>query len=186
VLVLLQRVPQQEVEDGRIADAALGLRVGQQDLGERRGVVLEGGGRGEVGHRGQVLLALAQTPAGEALDPLGRVAELVEAVVERAVLAAVHGLLPDEAGDGGLERGVLDAVAVVADRADEEVLAVGKDRRGHGHDVAHEQVTVAGVVLGHVGQRRLERDAAGGDRTAHGHGSSFLRAPGCVHPRRSE
>ena len=60
---------------------------------------------------------------------LGRVAELVEAVVEGAVLAAVHGLLADEAGDLALQLRVGDLVAEVAHRPDEEVLAVGEHGR---------------------------------------------------------
>ena len=72
---------------------------------------------------------MLEAPLREPLEALGRVAELVEAVVERPVLAAVHGLLADEAGDLALELGVGDLVAVVAHRADEEVLAVGEHRR---------------------------------------------------------
>ena len=72
---------------------------------------------------------MAEAPLGEPLEALGRVAELGEAVVERPVLAAVHRLLADEAGDLALELRVGDLVAVVAHRADEEVLAVGEHRR---------------------------------------------------------
>ena len=79
--------------------------------------------------RWQDLLAQLETPSGDGLTLLDRVAELGEAIVERPVLATVHRLLADEAGDLALEVGIGDPVAVVAHRPDEEVLAVGEHRR---------------------------------------------------------
>ncbi len=67
---------------------------------------------------------------------------LVEELVEAVVLAAVHGLLADEPGDLPLQVRVVDLVAVAADSADEELLAVGEHRREDGKDVAEEQVVV--------------------------------------------
>ena len=78
------------------------------------------------------------------------------------MLPAVDGLLADEAGDLALELGVADLVAVVADRADEEVLAVGEHGGQRRHQVAGEQVLVGGEVLGDRLQRLLEGDPAGG------------------------
>ena len=71
-------------------------------------------------------------------------------VVEGPVLTAVDGLLADEAGDLALELRVGDLVAVVADRSDEEVLAVGEHRRERRHHVADDQVAVGGEVLRQV------------------------------------
>ncbi len=78
---------------------------------------------------------------------LGGVAELGEAVVEGPVLAAVHGLLADEAVDLALQLRVGDLVAEVAHRADEEVLAVGEHGRQAGGHVAGDEVAVGGEVL---------------------------------------
>ena len=119
---------------------------------------------------GKHALADAQPEARHPVDAPGRVAERVESLVERAVLAAVHRLLPDEAGDLRLELGVGDAVAVVADRPDEEVLAFWEQRRQDGDDMAHHQVA-AGVVARQFLARVGELDAprlhpARGDRPA--------------------
>ena len=97
------------------------------------------------------------------LDPLGRVAESVETVVERPVLAPVHRLLADEPGDLALERRVGDLVAELADRPHEEVLAVGEHGGQRRRDVADDQVAVGGEVLGQLLERLLEGDPAGGD-----------------------
>src|SRR5207237_732651 len=98
---------------------------------------------------------------GQALEALDRVAQLVEAVVEGPVLAAVHRLLADEAGDLALQLGIGDLVAEVAYRPHEEVLAVGEHGRQAGGHVAQDEVAVVGVVLGQVLEGLLEGDAAG-------------------------
>ena len=96
-------------------------------------------------------------------NALRRIAELVEAIVERPVLAAVHRLLADEAGDLPLELGIGDLVAEVAHRPDEEVLAVGEHGGQRCRHVAEDEVAVGGEVLRHVLEGLLEGDPAGGD-----------------------
>src|SRR5207249_3288729 len=116
---------------------------------------------------------------GEPLEPLGRIAQLVEAVVEGAVLAAVHRLLADEAGDLAPELGIGDPVAELSHRPDEEVLAVGEDRGQGSGEVAENQVLVDGEVPRHVLQRVLEGEAAGRHGAGGDAGSShFLNLDG--------
>ena len=60
----------------------------------------------------------------------GRISVLDEQLVERAVLAPVHRLLTDEAGDGlDAELGIGDELAMLLHRVDEEPLAFGKQQR---------------------------------------------------------
>src|SRR5439155_20728335 len=92
---------------------------------------------------------------------LGRIAQLVEAVVERAVLTPMHGLLTDETRDLALELRISDLVAEVAHGPHEEVLTVGEDGGERGGEVAVEQVTVGREVPRHRLQRLFERDAPG-------------------------
>ena len=79
------------------------------------------------------------------------------------MLAAVHGLLADEAGDLALEDRIGDLVAVVADGSDEEVLTVGEHGRQAGGQMAEDHVAISGEVAGQVLERRVERDATGRD-----------------------
>src|SRR5690606_4106232 len=103
-------------------------------------------------------------------EPLGGVPELGEAVVEGAVLAPVHGLLPDEAGDVALQLGIGDLVSEVAHGADEELLAVGEHGGQRGGEGAEDQVSVDREVAGDVLQGLLEGDPAGGDLALGGGG----------------
>ncbi len=129
MLGLLERVPDEEVAHRVGTHDGADLLVGEHELGQGRGEVLECGGGRQVGLGREDALADAQRPPGDPLVVLGRVAELGQAVVEDAVLPPVHGLLPDEAGHLALERGVGHLVAEVAHRANEVVLAVGEHRR---------------------------------------------------------
>ncbi|MEZ5207736.1 MAG: hypothetical protein R2690_12350 [Acidimicrobiales bacterium] len=165
MLGLLEGVPLEHLTHRRGADGVAQLFVAQHQLAEGGGEVLDGGGDGEAPDLGCRGVDELHQGEGDLLAELRAVAELGQAVVEHAVLTAVDRLLPDEAGDLALEHRVGDLVAVVAHRADEEVLAVGEQRRQHGDDVAGQHVAVAGEVLGQVGERLLEGDAAGGDRT---------------------
>jgi len=72
---------------------------------------------------------------------------LRERIVEGSVLAPVHRLLADEAGDLALQLRVLDLVTEVADGSHEEVLPVGEDRRKAGGDVAGDEIAVGTEVL---------------------------------------
>ncbi len=136
--------------------------VAEQGLGEGGGVVLEARGESQlVALRGD----LAEDPETD-LHPLvgeaGGVAELLEPLVEGTVLAAVERLLPDEALHLLLEHGVGDLVAVGADAADEEVLALGEHRREHGGDVAPQDVV--GHEVAGAWRHRRRRCRGGGPR----------------------
>ncbi len=123
--------------------------------------MFQGGGGGQVGRRRGESLAQRQALLGQLLECLGRVAELVQPVIEDPVLTAVYGFLTDEARDLTLEVRIGDLVAVVADRSNEEVLAIGEHGRQGGGQVAADEVAISGVVLGQVPQRLFERHAAG-------------------------
>ena len=106
-------MPQEQIANLVVAEEVPHLLVRQHELGEGGGEVLECSGGGQVGHRRQVALTQRQSLLGQALEALGGIAELVEAVVEGPMLAAMHGLLADEAGDLALQLGVGDLVSVV-------------------------------------------------------------------------
>jgi hypothetical protein len=55
-------------------------------------------------------------------------------LVERAVLAAMHGLLADEAGDRLRQGGIVDPRALSLDRVDEEPFALGEQHRQRGEE----------------------------------------------------
>ena len=160
-----------------VVELRAGRVVAEERLGERGGVVLEAGGEGELRALRGDLAEDAEADLHPLVGEAGGVAELLEPLVEGAVLAAVERLLPDEALHLLLEHGVGDLVAVVADAADEEVLALGEHRREHGGDVAAQDVVGHEVLgrglLGVADARAADldgalRDGAGGDGGGHG------------------
>ena len=143
--------------------------------------MLERGGGGQVRPWPAAIRSRSRSPTRVSrLVLLGRVAELGEAVVEDAVLAAVHRLLADEAGDLPLERRVGDLVAEVAHRAHEVVLAVGEHRRQGGDDVARDQVAVLGEVARAGPASTPRRTSAASGPSARG--CSVCPAGRCVRP----
>ena len=151
-----------------MADLGSSLGIGEQRLGQRRGVVLEGGGDGEVGLLVLEALTECGEPANVGADGAGRIAKLGQAFVEDPVLAAVHGFLADEPLHVPPEQGILDPVAHRLHGADEVVLAIGEHRGQHSKDVAPHDVTVGGEVLRQVVEPGIElhgprRHRAGGD-----------------------
>ena len=112
------------------------------------------------------LLALGQAPLGEALDALGRVAELVEAVVERPVLAAVDGLLADEARrPARLQLGVGDLVAEVRGPSGRRSpRRRGTRPRAWRRTWLMTRSPSPAKCTGQLRQRLVEGDAPGGDR----------------------
>ena len=162
VLGLLERVPAEQRADLVGVELGAGRVVPQERLGEGGGVVLEAGGEGELGALRRDLAEDAEADLHPLVGEAGGVAELVEALVEGAVLAAVQRLLADEALHLLLEHGVGDLVAVVAHAADEEVLALREHRREHGGDVAAQDV-VGHEVLGR-GVLGVARCRGGGPR----------------------
>ncbi len=111
----------------------------------------------------------ARPIARHLLDLLRRIAQLGEAIVQHAVLAAVDRLLADEPADLALQGGVGDLVAVVADRLHEEVLAVGEHGGEASGNVAGDEVAVFGEMLGDGRDRVVERRS----------GASEFADPGC-------
>src|SRR5207302_1957405 len=91
------------------------LGAAENELGEGSGEVLEGCGGSQVRARGHDPLTDLEPTLDDALDALGRVAELVQAVVQGPMLPPMHRFLADEAGDLALQRRVGDPVAEVAD-----------------------------------------------------------------------
>ena len=129
VLRLLQRVPHEQRPHAVVAD--LGTRLGhdQQGLRQRGGVVLEGGGEGQVQPLVVDALTVAEQPADVGADGASRVAELFEPVVEHPVLASVHLLLTEEPFDVLLEGGIGDPILGAFDGTHEVVLTVREHRR---------------------------------------------------------
>jgi hypothetical protein len=82
-------------------------------------------------------------------------------LIERSVLAAVHGLLADEPGDLALQYRIGELVTKVTDGPDEVVLPVREERRQDGGEVAQDEVAVQREVLRDVTERLLEGDPPG-------------------------
>ena len=102
--------------------------LGEHELGEGSGEMLEGCRGGQVRLRRQDPLTDLEATLDHTLDHLRRVAEGVEAVVQGAVLSPVHRLLADEARNLALQRRVSDLVAEAANGSHEEVLAIREHR----------------------------------------------------------
>ncbi len=155
VLGFFERVPDEEIAHGVGAEQAADLDVGEDQFGQGRREVFERGRHGQVGLGRQQALTGLEPPL-HPLVLLGGVAELVEAVVEDAMLTPVHGLLADEAGHLALERRIADPVSIVTHRAHEVVLAVGEDGGQRDDHVAGDQVAVLGEMLGQLPHRLFE------------------------------
>ena len=170
MLGLLDRVPQQQLADLVVAEHRAGLGAGEQRLGERGGVVLERGGDRQLVAGRQHLVEDGEQALRQTVHAAGGVAQLRQPPVELPVLAAVDGLLADEAGDLPSQLRIGDLVAVVADAAHEEVLALGEQRGQDGHGVAHHEVAGHEVRIVPVARpvRVAERDAPHGDRSGWG------------------
>ncbi|SHU46824.1 Uncharacterised protein [Mycobacteroides abscessus subsp. abscessus] len=94
---------------------------------------------------------LAPAALIEVHDPDQGVAHVDDLLVEFAVLASVHGLLADEAGDPLLEHWVGDLIGVVAHGTDERLLA-GRKRPGKERDQVTKDDVALDVVLLHGGR----------------------------------
>ena len=124
--------------------------VSQQAVGHDRGDVFQCGGRRQLPLRRELLLRVADARAGTLLDALDVVTQVTQALAVLEMLAAVMAFLADEAANLPLEHRVVDAVAEVAHRIDEEAFAVGKQHR---HGI--EQVGLEGVAAVPVARQRV-------------------------------
>jgi hypothetical protein len=159
---LSERVPQpQRADRGGSQPASAGL---EHLFREHRGDVLECAGHRELRLRRQHLAHAAEEPAQPPIDA-GRLPVTVrgEQLVEHAVLAAVHRLLADEAGDLLAEHRVRDVRLVVLHRIDEEALALREQHRQRGEERRRVGIVVE-PVAGDGGDVDTERDVAAWNR----------------------
>ena len=115
VLAFFQCVPEQNRPHFGVADQFLSFVAGENDFGECRRIVLQGG-RHSQAHRGRkTLLKSANQLLDMPIDPLGGIAHRLEPIVEQLMLVSVGGLLCNESLDRLLEVSVADVVPVLAD-----------------------------------------------------------------------
>ena len=99
---------------------------------------------------GENFLWVADARPGGFLDALYVVAQVAQALAVLEMLTAVMAFLADEAANLFIEHRVVDAVAELAHRIDEESLTVGKQHR---HGI--EQMGLEGVATVPVARQRV-------------------------------
>lgn len=114
MLAFFQCVPEQNRPHFGVADQFLSFVAGENDLGECRRVVLEGG-RHSQAHLGRKRFKSANQLLDMPIDPLGGIAHCLKPIVEQPMLVSVGGLLCDKPLDRLLEVSVADVVPVLAD-----------------------------------------------------------------------
>ena len=98
--------------------------ISQQAVGHDRGDVFQRRSRGQLALWRELPLGVADARPGGFLDALYVVAQVAQALAVLEMLTAVMAFLADEAANLFIEHRVVDAVAELAHRIDEESLTV--------------------------------------------------------------